>query len=247
MTGVLVLLRHGESTANRANRFTGLLDVPLTGRGEHQARAAAALLQVHGIVPDIAFTSTLQRAVRTSELVRATLGSDYPAEQVWQLNERNYGALTGQTKTQARAELGDVEFGRLRRSLRGRPPAMSLRLWVALRCSPALRGLPAVAVRRTEALSDVVDRLRPVLLERLLPLVREGQIVLVVAHGNSLRALCACIDHLSEQELEALNLPTGQPLRYDLDPTGAFSPRGGLYLDPTASDAAAAVAAEGGT
>ena len=145
MTGVLVLLRHGESTANQAGIFSGLLDVPLTRHGTQQARAAGILLGEHGIFPDIAFTSTLQRAVRTAELVKSAVGKDYPTEPIWQLNERNYGALTGVTKTRARAELGEAEFSRLRRSLHGRPPAMSLRSWIALRRSPALRRLPAEA------------------------------------------------------------------------------------------------------
>ena len=247
MTGVLVLLRHGESTANQAGIFSGLLDVPLTRHGTQQARAAGILLGEHGIFPDIAFTSTLQRAVRTAELVKSAVGKDYPTEPIWQLNERNYGALTGVTKTRARAELGEAEFSHFRRSLHGRPPAMSLRSWIALRRSPALRRLPAEAVRRSESLSDVVRRLQPVLTGQLLPAVRAGMSVLVVAHGNSLRALCACIDGLSERELEDLNLPTGQPLLYAAGPAGSLSPRGGTYLDPTAPDAAATVAAEGGT
>lgn len=247
MTGVLVLLRHGESTANQAGTFSGLLDVPLTRHGVQQARAAGILLGEHGIFPHIAFTSTLQRAVRTAELVKSAVGRDYPTEPIWQLNERNYGALTGVTKTHARAELGEAEFSHLRRSLHGCPPAMSLRSWIALRRSPALRRLPAEAVRRSESLSDVVHRLQPVLTGRLLPAVQAGMSVLVVAHGNSLRALCTCIDGLSERELENLNLPTGQPLLYAASPTGSLTPRGGTYLDPTAPDAAATVAAEGGT
>ncbi len=152
------------------------------------------------------------------------------------------------TKTDARRMLGDDEYMRLRRSRTGTPPPMSLQLWSKLRSSSALRGLPDGALRRTEALSDVIERVRPVLHDRLLPMVRSGRSVLVVAHGNSLRALCACIDDLTDPELEQLNLPTGQPVQYHLAPTGALVPRGGAFLDPVAAQhAAALVAAEGGT
>lgn len=248
MTGRLVLLRHGESTANRAGTFTGLRDEPLTVEGERQAVTAGRLLKAAGILPDRVLTSTLQRTVRTAEVLLDTLGIVIPMETVWQLNERNYGALTGMTKTDARRTLGDDEYTRLRRSRNGAPPAMSLHAWTALRSSSALRDLPDAALRRTEALSDVIERVRPVLQNRLVPMVRTGRSVLVVAHGNSLRAVCACIDDLTDLELHALNLPTGQPLQYQLTPTGALAPRGGTYLDPAAAQhAAALVAAEGGT
>lgn len=247
MTGALVLLRHGESTANKAQTFTGLLDVPLTARGEEQARQAGRLLAEHHMIPDLIITSTLQRAVRTADLIRDVLGRDIPTTALWECNERSYGALTGQTKTAARASLGDGEYTRLRRSRGGRPAPMPLRQWLTLRRSPALRGLPRAAVRRTEALSDVIARIRPVLRCRLVPAVAAGRTVLIVAHGNSLRALCACIDDLSDAELADLNLPTGQPLLYRPNGAGSLQPRGGEYLDPAAHHAAALVAAEGGT
>ncbi|OZD55601.1 phosphoglycerate mutase [Rhodococcus sp. 06-1477-1B] len=248
MTGTLALLRHGESTANQAGIFTGLLDVQLTARGIQQARQAGLLLHAHRVVPDLILTSTLQRAVHTAELVRDTLGTDAPTTAMWQLNERNYGALTGCTKADARAELGDNQYAQVRRSREGRPPEMSGDQWRALRKTPALRGLPAAAVQRTEALVDVIDRLTPVVRTLLLPALQSGRTVLIVAHGNSLRALCAVIDDLSDAELADLNLPTGQPLLYRLDETdNTLEPRGGSYLDPAAHDAAALVAAEGGT
>ncbi|MCM3522613.1 2,3-diphosphoglycerate-dependent phosphoglycerate mutase [Curtobacterium sp. P97] len=248
MTGTLTLLRHGESTANEAGTFTGLLDVPLTPHGRRQASAAGWLLRSNHITPDVVVTSTLRRAVRTAELVCDALGTQLPTEAVWQLNERNYGALTGMTKTDARYRLGDDEYMRLRRSRTGTPPPMSLQLWEELRSSSALHGLPDGALRRTEALSDVIERVRPILQERLLPRLRAVRSVLVVAHGNSLRAFCACIDDLTDPELEQLNLPTGQPVQYHLAPTGALVPRGGAFLDPVAAQhAAALIAAEGGT
>lgn len=248
MTGLLVLLRHGESTANRDGTFTGLLDVPLTGRGELQAQQAGRLLRNQNVIPDKIFTSTLKRAVRTADIVQDTLDTRRPTTVLWELNERNYGALTGRTKADVRAALGEVEFIRLRRSRDGRPPQMPVGQWEELRATPALRGLPSTAVQRTEALNDVIDRLEPVLRTHILPALKSGEVVLVVAHGNSLRALCACIDGLTDAELADLNLPTGQPLLYRLtEPDGTLLPRGGTYLDPTAHDAAALVAAEGGT
>lgn len=247
MTGQLVLLRHGESTANANGTFTGLLDVPLTPEGERQAVWAAEMLRANGVTPTIVVTSTLQRAVRTADLVTHELRLPQQATKRWELNERNYGALTGQSKTTARAALGEVEFTRVRRSLTGRPPKMTFRNWWTLRHTPALRGLPRRAVRRTESLSDVVRRVCPLYETDLLPVVLGGATVLVVAHGNSLRALCACIDDLTEKEVADLNLPTGQPLLYRVGEDRALHPRGGEYLDPTADDAAALVAAEGGT
>lgn len=247
MTGRLLLLRHGESTANAAGTFTGILDVALTPRGAEQAEAAGALLRRADIIPDLTLTSTLQRTVHTAELVSDVLGRDIPTEALWQLNERNYGALTGMTKADARAALCEVAFTSIRRSRTGRPPAMPARTWLELRSASALRGLPVAAVRRTESLADVIDRVRPVLTRWIVPALRAGRTVLVVAHGNSLRALCVVVDGLTDPELEGLNLPTGQPLLYRLQPDGNLSPRGGAFLDPAAHDAAALVAAEGGT
>ncbi len=247
MTGRLILLRHGQSTANAAGTFTGLLDVPLTAVGEAQATQAGKVLRDAGERPDLVLTSTLRRAVHTVDLVTDALRLDVPVEQLWQLGERNYGALTGMTKSRARRELGDTQFQLLRRSLHGRPPAMPLSLWFSLRMSPAFRRAPVKAVGRTESLADVVTRIRPVLHARIMPALVDGQTVLVVAHGNSLRALCLLLDALTEAEVEALNLPTGQPLMYRLESGRGFVPRGGDYLDPSAGEAAARVALEGGT
>lgn len=247
MTGTLVLLRHGQSTANADGTFTGLLDVPLTAVGEAQATEAGKTLRGAGVRPDLVLTSTLQRAAHTVDLVTDALGIDVLVEQVWQLGERNYGALTGMTKSRARREYGDAQFQCVRRSLHGRPPAMPWSLWFSLRMSAAFRGAPLRAVGRTESLSDVVTRIRPVLDARIMPAVLQGRTVLVVAHGNSLRALCLLLDSLTEPEVETLNLPTGQPLLYRVEDDGSFMPRGGTYLNSSAKDAAARVAAEGGT
>ena len=247
MTGQLVLLRHGQSTANATGTFTGLRDVALTEQGTAEANRAGLLLLHAGIRPDLVLTSTLERALHTAELVTDVVGRDAPVESTWRLNERNYGALTGMSKQNAQLALGAEQFFAVRRTRTGRPPRMSIRAWLALRRTPALRGLPWAAVRRTETLSDVIRRVQPVLSDRVTPALRDGQTVLVVAHGNSLRALCACMDCLTDGELADLNLPTGEPLIYRFDGDGGFCPRGGEYLHPAARAAAAAVAAEGGT
>lgn len=247
MTGQLILLRHGQSTSNAAGTFTGLLDVPLTPRGEMEAAHAADLLCSSHIRPDQIVTSVLSRAVHTARIIADTLGLQAPIEWMWQLNERNYGALTGRAKADVLREFGAEAYMVTRRSLRGRPPEMTETMWQVLRNSPALRGLPAQAVRRTESLQDVVDRISPILVHRFLPAVQHGQTLLVVAHGNSLRALVSCLDELTEEQVQALNLPTGEPLRYWWSKTRGWSPRHGAYLDPSAVRAAAAIAAEGGT
>jgi len=247
MSGALVLLRHGERAANQAGIFTGLLDIPLTARGETEARHAGQLLSAHRLLPDLIVTSTLRRARRTADLVREVLGEPIATRVLWELNERNYGALTGRVKTEVRAELGDDDYTQLRRSYDGRPAPMPPHQWFAIRRNPALQGLPPAAVQRTEALSDVCTRILPVLHDQLLPMVRADQTVLIVAHGNSLRALCTAIDDLTATELADLNLPTAQPLLYRLSTDGTLQPRGGEYLDPAAHHAAALVAAEGGT
>ncbi|MFD2338708.1 2,3-bisphosphoglycerate-dependent phosphoglycerate mutase [Clavibacter michiganensis subsp. tessellarius] len=245
--GLLVLLRHGESTANAAGIFTGLQDVPLTRQGVAEARRAGSAMARQGIRPDLVLTSTLQRSIHTAEVVTDVLGLDVRTEQRWELNERNYGALTGMTKAHARTVLGEERFFAVRRTRTGRPPRMSVTAWMRLRRTPALRNLPWAAVRRTEALADVILRVQPFLVAQVLPELRLGRTVVLIAHGNSLRAVCACVDELTDGELAQLNLPTAQPLMYRFDAATGFGPRGGEYIDPDAQEAAAAVAAEGGT
>lgn len=250
MSGSLILLRHGESVTNASGTFTGLLDVPLSKRGEEEAVQAAALLCDADITPDVVFTSTLQRAIRTARIVidelrLAERGVSDPA-QLWQLNERNYGELTGVRKAEALARLGPERFTAVRRSLDGLPGPMDDAMWEHLMRSPGAAAMPAAFLTRTESLREVVERVEPVWTTRIKPAVTDGLTVLVVAHGNSLRALSACIDGLSPEELVVLNLPTGHPLRY-CDVDGALRPRGGEYLDPAATVAADRVAAEGGT
>lgn len=247
VVGTLTLLRHGESTYNAARVFTGLLDVDLSPLGERQAREAGRLLAEHAVVPDLVLSSPLRRARRTADAVLAELGCDVPLVEEWRLEERDYGVLTGVPKRQVVERYGHDTFFAWRRTLHGRPPAADpseVATWGLVSTRPP--GLPAPG--SGESLHDVIERVRPCWEGEIRSGLGDGRSVLVVAHGNSLRALCALIDDLDEDELEQLNLPAGQPLRYDATPDGRVGPRGGRYLDPVAARAGAAlIAAEGGT
>ena len=239
--GSLVLLRHGQSTANAANLFTGILDPELSTVGTDEARAAAGLLSTHGLVPDAVLVSPLRRAGQTAAIVADELGLPTGTVAVdWRLNERNYGALTGRRKDDVRAESGEAQFLAWRRSVDTAPPAMSDEQLAGFADTALFRGLPARALTRTESLRDVMHRVAPFHTERVLPLLAAGQSVLVVAHGNSLRAYCAVIENLDKPAIHRLNLPTGHPLVY----------RAGdrHYLDTARAEAAAlALTLEGGT
>ncbi|TFC94761.1 MULTISPECIES: 2,3-diphosphoglycerate-dependent phosphoglycerate mutase [Cryobacterium] len=260
--GVLIVLRHGESTANAAGLFTGVLDAPLSEQGIREANGATALLNAalsldvpqidalpHPAVPVTLFTSTLARARQTATIVAAGLAR--PLEALvsdWRLNERNYGALTGRSKDDVRAEFGEAQFLAWRRSVAEAPPAMDDRLFDEFAATALFRALPPAALTRTEALSDVIRRVDAFLAECVDPLLARGRTVLVIAHGNSLRALCAVLDDLDAAQIRDLNLPTGQPLVYRFDSGGHPTMPGGRYLDSvTALAAAITLANEGGT
>jgi 2,3-bisphosphoglycerate-dependent phosphoglycerate mutase len=247
-TGTLVLLRHGESTHNAAQRFTGLLDVELSDLGAEQARDAALLLLRAGAIPDLVLTSPLRRARRTAEAVIAELGIDVPLVARWRLEERDYGVLTGMAKHQVRERFGADKFFEWRRTLHGKPPAArpeDVAGWGLVSTRPPGMRAPGSG----ESLHDVIERVRPCWEGEIREALRAGRCVLVVAHGNSLRALCALIDDLDEDELEALNLPQGQPIVYDVvSDDGGVVPGSGRYIDVEAALAVAAVIAiEGGT
>ncbi|GAB2965271.1 2,3-bisphosphoglycerate-dependent phosphoglycerate mutase [Amycolatopsis acidiphila] len=233
MPRTLVLLRHGQSTANADDTFAGWLDVPLTERGRWEARNAGKLLAGHGLLPDVVHTSLLHRAIDTAELVLSALGRENcPVRRSRRLNERHYGLLQGRSRKAVRAEFGDEAYRLWRRSYDVAPPPGE----------PATPGGP-----RTEALSDVRARVAPYWAGRLAPDVRAGRVTLVVAHGNSLRALCMLLDGLGPDEVSRLNVPTGVPLRYDFDDELEPVPRGGTYLDPDLAAAGVAeVLAQGG-
>ena len=209
-----MLLRHGESVANARSLFTGVLNVGLTPAGERDCELAGARLRQVQFTPDLIITSWLVRGWRTAELVAEEIGYRGTVERHWELNERNYGDLSGLEKSEVRERYGDEQFLYWRRSYAGRPPplpAATVTLWRSL---PPFDHLPSQALVPTESLADVVQRIRPWWQGALAPTLAAGRDVLVVAHGNSLRALCAVIDTLDEDELAALNLPNARPLLY---------------------------------
>ena len=235
----LVLLRHGQSTWNLENRFTGWTDVDLTDTGRREAEAAARLLVEGRYDFDIAYTSVLKRAIRT--LWIALDGMDrmwLPVLGDWRLNERHYGALQGLNKAETAQRYGDEQVALWRRSYAVRPPALPAgdERWPG--AEPRYAALDPSEVPRTESLADTVDRFLPYWHGTIAPQVRAGRRVLIVAHGNSLRALVKHLDGLSDEQIVALNIPTGIPLVYELDES--LQPRGHSYLgDPDAARRAA--------
>ncbi|MFJ2296388.1 2,3-diphosphoglycerate-dependent phosphoglycerate mutase [Streptomyces sp. NPDC087894] len=241
MTGTLILLRHGESTANADGIFTGWTDAPLTPRGRDQARDAARLLATAHLLPDVVHTSLLRRTITTADIVLDVLDRLWiPVTRSWRLNERHYGALTGLTKTEVRQHTDEVTYRAWRRSWATPPPAARPGTLTPFD-DDRYSSLPPDAWPLTESLEDVHARLLPYWADRICVDLAADRTTLVVAHGNSLRALVAGLDQLTAAEVEALNIPTGQPLRYDLDRNLRALTAGGVYLDPrtTAREAAA--------
>ena len=243
----LVLLRHGESQWNAKNLFTGWVDVDLTPLGEGQARAGGAQLRDAGLLPTVVHTSLQTRAIRTANLALEAAGRSWlPVRRSWRLNERHYGALQGKDKTQVREEFGQEQFMLWRRSYSVPPPPIGVGDEFDTSTDERYAFLPSDVVPRTECLADVVARMLPHWYDAIVPDLRAGHTVLVAAHGNSLRGLVKHLDGLSEEAVVGLNIPTGQPLRYDLDDDLTPLTAGGTYLDPeAAASAAAAVAAQG--
>ncbi len=243
----LVLLRHGESEWNRANLFTGWVDVDLTEKGEAEARRSGELLAERELLPDVVHTSVLLRAIRTAELaLRACDRLWIPVRRSWRLNERHYGALQGKDKKATLAEFGEEQFMLWRRSYDVPPPPLPDDAEVSQVGDPRYATLPPEARPRTECLADVVQRMLPYWYDTVVPDLRAGATVLVAAHGNSLRALLKHLDGISDEAIAALNVPTGIPLLYELDADMRPLTVGGEYLDPeTAAAAAAAVRDQG--
>ncbi|GGK29810.1 2,3-bisphosphoglycerate-dependent phosphoglycerate mutase [Pilimelia terevasa] len=245
--GTLVLLRHGESEWNVKNLFTGWVDVDLTARGEDEARRGGELLVAQGILPDVVHTSLQRRAIRTAQLSLETCDRHWiPVRRSWRLNERHYGALQGKDKKQTLAEYGEEQFMKWRRSYDTPPPPLPDDAEFSQVHDPRYAELPGELRPRSECLKDVVARMLPYWYDRVVPDLRAGRTVLVAAHGNSLRGLVKHLDGISDADIAALNIPTGMPLRYDLDADLRPTNPGGTYLDPAAATAAAAaVAAQG--
>ncbi len=242
----LVLLRHGESEWNASNQFTGWVDVDLTDKGRAEAIRSGELLAEAGLLPDVLYTSLLRRAISTANSALDTADRHWiPVRRSWRLNERHYGALQGLDKADIKARYGEEQFMAWRRSYDTPPPPIEKGSQFSQDRDPRYADIGGGPL--TECLADVVARFLPYFTDVIVPDLRTGRTVLIVAHGNSLRALVKHLDQMSDDEVVGLNIPTGIPLRYDLDEQ--LRPRvvGGTYLDPDAAAAGAAAVASQGT
>ena len=247
MSHKLILLRHGQSEWNLENLFSGWTDVGLTEVGEIEARAAGRLMAEEGLEPDIMFTSVLKRATETADLALEEAGwADIPTRRSWRLNERHYGDLQGLNKKETAAKHGEDQVLIWRRSYDTRPPALEVDDERHPSHDALYADVDPAELPGTEALSDVVDRMLPYWFEEIAPELEAGKTVLVVAHGNSLRALVKHLDDVNEEDIVGLNIPTGIPLVYELDDD--LEPIESHYLgDQQAAEAAAeAVAKQAG-
>jgi 2,3-bisphosphoglycerate-dependent phosphoglycerate mutase len=241
--GHLVLVRHGQSDWNQKNLFTGWTDVDLTTHGEQEARQAGKTLAAAGLTFDIAFTSLLTRAIRTLWLVLDEMRIVWiPVENSWRLNERHYGALQGLDKAATTAKYGEAQVKVWRRSYDIPPPALDESDERHPRHDRRYAGLAPSDLPGTESLATTLVRVRPYWESRIVPELLRGQHVLVVAHGNSLRALVKILEGISDEDITELNIPTGVPRFYELD--AKLVPQRAEYLgDPAAIAAAAAAVA----
>ena len=242
----IVFMRHGESTWNLDNRFTGWTDVDLTEKGVNEARAAGQILKEAGFTFDVAYTSVLKRAIRTLWLSLDAMDMMYlPIKHDWRLNERHYGALQGLDKGETAAKYGDEQVLVWRRSYDTPPPALEANDDRASFNDPRYAGLPKASIPLTECLKDTVARVMPAWDDEIAPAIRAGKKIIISAHGNSLRALIKMLDGISDDDIVGLNIPNGQPLVYELD--ADLKPIRHYYLgDPAAIAAAQAAVANQG-
>jgi 2,3-bisphosphoglycerate-dependent phosphoglycerate mutase len=242
----LVLLRHGESVWNAENLFTGWVDVALSELGRGEARRGGEQLRDAGIRPDVVHTSLLRRAISTAGIALDVADRHWiPVRRSWRLNERHYGALQGKNKKQTLEQYGEEQFMLWRRSFDVPPPPLDDDSEFSQAHDVRYAGL-GDELPRTECLKDVIARLLPHWEGPLTDDLRAGHTVLVVAHGNSLRAIVKHLDRISDDDIAGLNIPTGMPLVYELDDDLHPTVPGGRYLDPdAAAEAAAAVASQG--
>ncbi|AMP07340.1 2,3-diphosphoglycerate-dependent phosphoglycerate mutase [Collimonas pratensis] len=242
----IVLMRHGESTWNLANRFTGWVDVDLTEKGVAEARQAGQLLLQAGLTFDLAYTSVLKRAIRT---LWGTLDEMdlmwLPVKHHWRLNERHYGALQGLNKAETAAKYGDEQVMVWRRSYDTPPMPLEPNDPRTSYADPRYAGLKREEIPLTECLKDTVARVLPFWNDEIAPSIRSGKRIIISAHGNSLRALIKMLDGISDEDIVGLNIPNGQPLVYELD--ADLKPIKSYYLGDQAAIAAAmnAVASQG--
>ena len=242
----LILLRHGESEWNALNLFTGWVDVRLSSKGEAEAARGGKLLAERGLLPDVVHTSLLRRAIHTSQLALDACDRHWiPVKRSWRLNERHYGALQGKDKAQTLAEYGEEQFTLWRRSFDTPPPLIEKGAKYSQDSDPRYAGLGS-DLPMTECLKDVVVRMVPYWEQEIVPDLKEGKVVLVTAHGNSLRALVKHLEGISDEDIAGLNIPTGIPLLYELDEQMRPVKKGGEYLDLAAAAAAITAVANQG-
>ncbi|MCA4725584.1 phosphoglyceromutase [Mycobacteroides abscessus subsp. abscessus] len=241
----LILLRHGESDWNQKNLFTGWVDVDLTDKGRAEAIRGGKLLVEQDVLPDVVYTSLLRRAITTANLALDAADRHWiPVHRDWRLNERHYGALQGLDKAATKEKFGEEQFMAWRRSYDTPPPPIEKGSQFSQDADPRYADIGGGPL--TECLKDVVERFVPYYENTIVPDLKAGKTVLIAAHGNSLRALVKYLDQMSDEEVVGLNIPTGIPLRYELDENLKPLVAGGEYLDPEAAAAgAAAVAAQG--
>jgi 2,3-bisphosphoglycerate-dependent phosphoglycerate mutase len=246
MSHTLILLRHGESLWNAENLFTGWVDVPLSEKGVAEASAGGRMLAEAGLLPDIVHTSLLRRAITTANLALDAADRHWiGVRRSWRLNERHYGALQGKNKKQTMETFGEEQFILWRRSYDTPPPPIEPDDEFSQAGDPRYAGL-GTQLPASECLKDVVARMLPYWEREVIPDLQAGQVVLLAAHGNSLRALVKHLDGISDDAIAGLNIPTGIPLLYRLDERFRPEVSGGEYLDPeAAASAAAAVANQG--
>jgi 2,3-bisphosphoglycerate-dependent phosphoglycerate mutase len=243
MAHTLILLRHGHSEWNAKNLFTGWVDVDLNDQGREEAVDGGRLLKERGVLPTVVHTSVLRRAITTANLALDAADRHWiPVRRDWRLNERHYGALQGLDKAATREKYGDEQFMLWRRSFDTPPPPIEVGSQFDQSDDPRYAG---IEVPRTECLKDVIERFMPYWEGAIRDDLAAGESVLVVAHGNSLRGLVKHLDGISDEDIAGLNIPTGQPLVYELGDD--FMPtKPGEYLDPAAAEAAAAAVANQG-
>lgn len=242
----LVLVRHGQSTWNLENRFTGWTDVDLTAQGRKEALSGAQLLREKGFLFDIAYTSVLKRAIRTLNIIQEEMDLEWiPVIRAWQLNERHYGALQGLNKSEMAIKFGEDQVKIWRRSYDVPPPALELTDERHPRFDRRYAELTPDQLPATESLKITLERVLPYWHSTLAPTIKSGKRVLIAAHGNSIRAMVKYLDNISDNEIPELNIPTGIPLVYQLDL--GLKPVNHYYLadEETVRKAAEAVAAQG--
>ena len=241
----LILLRHGESEWNALNLFTGWVDVSLSEKGKQEAARAGQLLKQANLLPTQLHTSLLRRAIATAQIALDLADRHWiPVSRSWRLNERHYGALQGKDKKQTLDAYGEEQFMLWRRSFDVPPPPIDPTDKYSQANDPRYANIPDLPL--TECLKDVIARMLPYWEEAVIPQLKAGELVLITAHGNSLRALVKELDGISDSDIAELNIPTGIPLLYELDANFKPINPGGTYLDPAAAAAAAAKVANQG-